>query len=101
MSLDRRTVISQREIAADGTVQVRFEKLIVDGDAVVSRQYHRASFQPGTPVAAQMAAVNAHLVQMGEAPVAESEVESIERIVKLEHTPEVIEAFLARERDRD
>lgn len=68
--LFRRTVIDQIEVRPqEGVVQLRLAKQIVDGDKVIAQEWHRTSFPPDADVDAQMAAVNAHLAQMGEEPV--------------------------------
>lgn len=70
--LSRRTVIDQIEIRPqEGTVQLRLAKQILDGDQVISQQWHRTAFDASADVDGQLAVVNAHLEKMGEATVAE------------------------------
>lgn len=91
----KKVVFSQIEICAPGVIQVRFEKLILDGDKVLSREYHRTSLEPGVPLDAQMAAVNSHLAQMGFPAPAEDVIERVRKIVDAEHTPARVAAFRA------
>lgn len=72
--LERKSILDQIEITREGFLQVRIGLLIVDGDVEVSKKFHRFvlpadSTVPEDAVAQQMAAVNAHLEVMGEAPV--------------------------------
>ena len=94
--ITKRVVIDQREITASGIIQVRFRKEIVEDGVVLSFEYHRTSLRPGDDLDKQMEWVNNHLQQMGF-PAAEG-VESIRRIMQLEHTREAIASFKAAQR---
>lgn len=64
--MQTRTIIDRIEIEPQtGTTFVRMLKQIVDGDRVLSSEYHRTTFPPDGDVAAQAAVVNAHLATMG------------------------------------
>jgi hypothetical protein len=65
--IEKRTVMDQIEITANGTVLFRLAKLIVEDGTVLAREWHRSVIEPSGDVDAQMAAVNAHLVEMGAA----------------------------------
>lgn len=67
----------------DGTFSVRFLK--------TNGGYHRTTFLPGESVDAQMAAVNAHLQQMGHQPIASHA--AINARAAQEHTPARVTAF--------
>ena len=74
MVLTERKEIGSREILADGQIQVR-EDTIIERDGVeISRTYHREVISPGQDVS--------------------SKGPEIRRIVAVEHTPEVIRAYL-------
>lgn len=63
--MEKKTVIDQIEIRRDGTIGVRFLKLLVDTDGTESLLgYHRTTVEAGADVDTQMAEVNAHLVYM-------------------------------------
>lgn len=88
----------------DGVVLIRFERRTIDEHGNVTRQYHRTSIEPGTPLDAQMEPVNAHLVQLGfEVPDAAT-MGNMRKVVEAVHTPAVIAKFKAerekQERDR-
>jgi hypothetical protein len=101
MSLKRRTVVDQIEITRTGTVQVRLAKTIMDGEAVVASTFHRCTFEPGANVEEGIAAVNAHLAQLGEANLDGSEIERITRVTALEHSETAITARQERLRRRN
>lgn len=65
--MQARTIIDRIEIDVQtGTVGLRMKKQVVsDDDKVISEQYHRTAFDPWTNHEKQMAAVNAHLAEMG------------------------------------
>ena len=96
MTIETRTVVDQREVIANGIIQIRFRKELVEDGKVLTSEYHRTSLQPGDDLDRQMNAVNAHLKQMGCAVVDADGIESIRRIVDAEHTPERIAAFKAQ-----
>ena len=93
MALVKEVVLSQIEVQPDGTLQVRFDKRVVDGTEVFSHEYHRTVVPPGISVDKQMAAVNAHLAEMSWPPVAREHIERIKRIAKVEHTKEAKAAY--------
>lgn len=98
--LEKKTVIERIEIMAGGSIQVRFAKLIVEGEKVISHQWHRCAFDPGTDVDAVLAAVNNHLEQMGEArceetttPLSTITPQILRETVSRIHTPELIQKY--------
>ncbi len=98
--IEQRTIIDQIEITHGGVIQIRFAKQIVDGDTVLASEWHRSSIEPGGDPAAQMAAVNSHLTQMGRLPVSDKDslLGLLPQIVALVHTPEVVKAFRAAQK---
>lgn len=79
MALEKVTIVDQIEIGSMGDVGVRLKLLIVeDGATVLSSRFHRTMIPADVPVAAQMELVNAHLAQMGEAPVDAADLERLE-----------------------
>lgn len=93
MAITQQTVISQIEILRDGTVQLRLSKQVLNDDLIISEGYHRTTFPPGADFDEQMKVVNDHLVAMGNAPVEPLELARVLRVVKMEHSPEVVEAY--------
>lgn len=89
--LTKRTVVDQREVTANGVVQIRFRKEVLEDGKVVSFGYHRTALEPGEDLDAKMKLVNEHLQHMSCEPV--SDYESVSRLVAAEHTLDVIKAF--------
>lgn len=77
-------------------VHVRIRKETVIDGRVADVDFHRTVISPGVPVEAQMAAVNADLVQLGYEAVNADDMQSIRDEVAREHTPQVIAAFRAK-----
>ena len=72
--LERKSILDQIEITREGCLQVRIGLLIMDGEKEVSCKWHRFALGvdsnfPEDALQQQIAAVNAHLEAMGEAPV--------------------------------
>lgn len=96
MALERRTIIDQIEIKRDATMNVRLAKQVVDGEEVVTSEYHRIAVEPGADLESRLPIVNAHLAEMHAASVDEAEWERVRRIVGLEHTPKTVAAYRAK-----
>lgn len=79
MTMERKTVVDQIEITRAGMVQVRLALLIVDGEKEISSRYHRTAFDPRVENAAmiQMYAVNTHLLEMGEKPIPQEDIDRV------------------------
>lgn len=92
--LSKRTIIDQIEITSAGPVQVRFLKQIVEDGKVLSSEYHRTSIVPGADADAVMAAVNAHLGEMGCATC--EDWHSIKNYVAQAHTPKIVKQWKNR-----
>jgi hypothetical protein len=65
MALTRKTVVDQIEIRRDGSTNIRFGLLILDGDEEIQTSWHRTSVPAGGNVDTQIAAVESHLETMG------------------------------------
>ena len=92
----RQVVFSQLEVLQDGTLQLRLDKQVVDGESVLSHEYHRTSIPPGTSVDMQMDAVEVHLAQMGWPAVGDQARARVLRVAAVEHSPEKVRAYRAR-----
>mgnify|MGYP001570706240 CR=1 FL=1 len=78
MALTERKEISQRTILVDGQIEVR-EDTIIERDGIeISRSYHRHVVLPGND--------------------ASREDPSVQRIMAVEHTQAVIDAFIKKQR---
>lgn len=84
MAIAKRVVLSQIEIVPNGTVQVRLEKQVVDGDAVIAREYHRTAIPLDVRSDDQMALVSEHLASMGWPPVDSDVLDHVRRIAQVE-----------------
>lgn len=79
--MEKKTVIDQIELRRDGTIGVRFLKLLVDDDgSEVDLGYHRTSIEADTNVDDQMAVVNAHLVNLKMGRVSAKEIDRIKEV---------------------
>lgn len=81
--MKKRTILDQVTLRADGFVEVRFAKQIVDGEEILANEWHRTSLQPDTKVKDQMHAVNAHLELMNYPPVSAADIATIEKYVSV------------------
>lgn len=61
----RNVTLDQITLCADGSIGLKFMKQIVDDSDVLMSEPHRSAIDPLGDVAAQMAAVDAHLKAMG------------------------------------
>ena len=93
MAIERKTVLDQIEITHCGVVQVRFLKMLSDGDKVLWKEPHRATIEPGVTVDFVMEQVNAHLEEMGAARC--DEFKTLREHVAVAHTPEKVAAYRA------
>ena len=90
--ITKQVVVDQIEATVGHIIQIRLKKNIVEDGRVISSAYHRTVLEPGTPLASQMDGVNEHLAQMGWPAI--KDISRIEAIVKAEHTPEVVKAWI-------
>ena len=89
--MSRKSVVNQREITENGTIQVRIAKQVVDAGEVISSLWHRCAFEPGQNVEDMISAVDADLTKQGYGPVVDWS--GVRATVAAEHTPEVIKAY--------
>lgn len=93
--IEKKTIIDQIEITRNGTVQVRFGLLLLEDGAEIDSKWHRTNFPPGHDVSAQIAAVNAHLSQMGKPAISAEDAARIAQVCTQAWTPEVVAAYQA------
>lgn len=89
--MPRKSVINQREITENGTIQIRIAKQVVDDGEVVASSWHRFVLAPGDDTEAMISAVDADLTKQGYGPV--QNWSTVRATVAAEHTPEVIKAY--------
>jgi hypothetical protein len=88
--IEKQTIIDQIEITRNKTIQIRLGLLLIEDGKEISCAWHRTSIEPGTSIDDQMAAVNAHLQQMGKSPVALEKLAEIKQVASIMHTPAVV-----------
>ena len=87
------TSVNQIEITETGAVQIRFAKRIVESGKVLSTEWHRTCIDVGRDVVGQIAAVNAHLLQMGWPELPADTATTIAQYTSVAWTPEIVAAF--------
>lgn len=87
----------------DKFLRARLSLLVMEGDNVLSEQYHSINIAPGADLAALRAANEAHLADpKGGVPgapwpkIPDSEWSDLERHVAITHKPEIVIAFKAK-----
>jgi hypothetical protein len=95
--MQKQTVVDQIEVTRDGTVQVRMAKEIVDGENVLSREWHRTALPPGSDIDLQFAAVNEHLTggDLNWAAVSDADISKVRDVTEAVWTAEVVAAYQA------
>ena len=91
MTIEKQASINQIEIVEDGTLQIRCGLMLVEDGAIISNKWHRTCIEPGQAVAAQIAAVNDHLAELGWPPV--TDFARAQAVAAAVHTPEVVKAY--------
>jgi hypothetical protein len=82
------TVLDRIEInTGDGSVSVRLQKRVRNGDAVLSSEPHRTLFTPESDVDGTIALVNAHLEAMGFPAVSAPDILKIKAYAELAAPP--------------
>lgn len=70
--IERKTMLDRVELDKSGAVSIRLALMLVEGDQVLSTQYHRLAIDIYGDVVEQMGEVVAHLGSMGYPPLPES-----------------------------
>lgn len=78
--MEKKSVLNQVECVMGGSVQVRIDKQIVEGDAVISQRWHRTIIELDGDVDLQMGLVNEHLKEEGWPSVSVADVAKIKAI---------------------
>jgi hypothetical protein len=94
----RKTVIDQIEVARTGHLQIRLALLLIEDGVEVDSKWHRTAIEPGGDLDAQIALVNAHLLQMKRAEINDAAgLQRVRDIIAVVHTPDVVTEFRERE----
>jgi len=88
MTIERKSIVDQIEITRSGMVQIRFALLLLEDGKEVASRFHRTAFDPSIKDAGQlqMYAVNIHLVEMGEKPVGQEDIDKVLKHASLTQT---------------
>lgn len=73
--IERKSALEQPEINRSGILGIKVCKLLVEDGNELDCQWHRTSIPIDADPAAQMAAVNEHLVSMGYPPVPQADID--------------------------
>lgn len=92
----KQTTVTPIEITCNGTIQIRLALELVEDGSVLNYKWHRTAIIPGGDIAAQMTAVNDHLMQMNESIVSDAEIAKISAQAAVAWTPEIIAAYEAQ-----
>jgi hypothetical protein len=93
MPIEKQTKLNKVEITDNGMVLFRLALCLVEDGKEISNKWHRSGVEPGGDIDAQFAAVNAHLIQMGQMPVSADDIERVRAQAIAAWTPEVVSAY--------
>lgn len=93
--ISKQTTVNQIEITQNGTVQVRVGLELVENGNVLTQRWHRTLFPPACDIDAQFALVNTHLIQQGENPVTQIDIDKVRAHCSTAWTPQVLAAYAA------
>ncbi len=91
--IERKSIVDQIEAPITGGVGVRIALQLVEDGVVLSSKWHRTMIPAGVTPAEQLAYVNAHLAEMGEAAISSADIQRVGLFHKLatdlpsEHAP--------------
>lgn len=99
--IEKKTVRNSLNFTRNGTAELQLGLLLIEDGIEIDSKWHRTAFPPGHDVTAQIAAVNAHLAQMGKEPVSEADAAYITAMCAQAWTPEVVAAYQASQTQGD
>jgi hypothetical protein len=88
----KKLTIEQIEVTQNGTIQIRMHKISSDGDLIGN---HRTSIEPNGNIAAQVAAVNAHMATENYSAISDADVAKLTAICNAAWTADVVAAYQA------
>lgn len=77
MAIERKTIVNQIEIDVSGNVGVRLSLQLIENGEVLSSKWHRTMIPTSVSPAEQLAYVNGHLAQMGEALLTTADIQRV------------------------
>lgn len=86
MTIERKVSVNQIEITSSNFVQVRLTMELVEGDNVLSSQYHRFIITEDSPLDVMIAAVNQDLTSQGWPPVNAEQIARVKAFEDLART---------------
>lgn len=94
--MPRQSIIDQREITRDGTIQIRIAKQVVEDGEVLAESWHRCSIAPTMDAESVIAAVNADLTAQGYGAVPAEQWDRVRANITVEQPAEVKAAYQAK-----
>jgi hypothetical protein len=93
--MEKRTIVTKREILADGVIQIQMQKQIVDGDEIHIGNFVRTIVLPGQDIDEVVGVINTFLVNENSAVLDSEEIDKLQRTVAGEHTEKVVSMYRA------
>ncbi len=91
--MEKKTLVDQVEVKRDGTLQIRFRKVLVEDDGTVTELgYHRTCAAPGDDLGAQLDNVDNHLQRMKAGGLSKEEKDFIGEVKAAMWTKERVKA---------
>lgn len=98
--MEKTTLVDQVEVKRDGTLQIRFRKVLIDDDgAIIELGYHRATAAPGDNLAATLDNVDTHLQQMKNGGLSQEEKDFVTEVKDAMWTKDRVDAVKAKMAD--
>lgn len=81
--MNKRTILDQVEVRWGGAIQLRFGKQIIDGEAVLTNEWHRAVLNLEDDADARLADVSSHLQMLGYPAITAGDIARIKKFFDL------------------
>lgn len=95
--MEKKTIVDQVEVKRDGTMQIRFRKVLVEDDGSITELgYHRTAVMPGDDLERQLDGVDTHLQAMKNGGLPQEEKDFIDEVKTAMWTQERIDAKQAQ-----
>lgn len=86
MTIERVSLVDQIEISRNNCTNVRIAKLLVEDGKEISSAWHRTVLTADSDILGTMQGVNEHLLELGEAPVSDGDIERVRQFEELRRT---------------
>ena len=93
MTIFTKTLLDDTTIKRDGTILLRFEKQAINGDSVISSEWHRTALAPGCDAEGTLDQNSQHLVELGYTAISADDKAQILQLVAARQTPDVVAAY--------